>query len=220
MPLSYRHRICPDERFANEPAIAFCTGALIAPDLVLTAGHCLYDASTCAETSFAFDYQSDTAGAPPSGVAASNVYRCQQMLAKTNEEGLDFAIVQLDRPVLDRRPLTVDPQHVFFAGQELALIGHPAGLPTKIADHGVLRNTTGEFLLAELDSYGGNSGSPIFAAPDWKMVGMLIGGDRDFDFDGDCRRSRILPSGEGRGEDIARLPFLPIPFSLTQGHLP
>jgi hypothetical protein len=33
--------VCPDERFGDQPSIAFCTGVLVDWDLVLTAGHCV-----------------------------------------------------------------------------------------------------------------------------------------------------------------------------------
>jgi len=33
--------ICADERFAEEITAGFCSGTLIAPDLMLTAGHCI-----------------------------------------------------------------------------------------------------------------------------------------------------------------------------------
>ncbi len=44
--------LCGDERFAAQPTAAFCSGTLIAPDLVLTAGHCVASAPDCAGTRF------------------------------------------------------------------------------------------------------------------------------------------------------------------------
>jgi hypothetical protein len=46
---------CPGERFADQPAAAFCTGVLVDWDLVLTAGHCAR-ATTVNDMAAVFDY--------------------------------------------------------------------------------------------------------------------------------------------------------------------
>ena len=35
--------LCPGESFASQPSAAFCSGFLVAPDIVVTAGHCVRD---------------------------------------------------------------------------------------------------------------------------------------------------------------------------------
>src|SRR5262245_5518117 len=50
--LSERLNVCPDERFATQPANADCSATLIAPDIMLTAGHCI---NSCGDSRFVFD---------------------------------------------------------------------------------------------------------------------------------------------------------------------
>ena len=35
--------VCESERFSNQPVIADCSGFLVAPDLLVTAGHCVQE---------------------------------------------------------------------------------------------------------------------------------------------------------------------------------
>ena len=44
----------------------------------------------------------------------------------------------------------------------LVVIGHPSGLPTKIADGAWVRNNESEYyFVTNLDTFGGNSGSAV-----------------------------------------------------------
>ena len=47
--------ICPNEKFANSNSVSACTGFLIAPDLILTAGHCFESIDDCENKLIIFD---------------------------------------------------------------------------------------------------------------------------------------------------------------------
>ncbi|MGZ4885265.1 MAG: hypothetical protein ACXV5H_07070 [Halobacteriota archaeon] len=57
------------------------------------------------------------------------------------------------------------------------MIGHPAGLPTNFAGGAAVRsNKPCAFFVANLDTYAGNSGSPVFYSGTHEVEGILVGG--------------------------------------------
>src|SRR4029453_16702871 len=76
--LGERLNVCPDERFASQPANADCSATLIAPDIMLTAGHCI---NNCADSRFVFDYYVTANGTLPA-ITQDDVYACSTFLAR------------------------------------------------------------------------------------------------------------------------------------------
>ena len=135
--------LCSNERFYAQPTPGFCSGTLIAPDLILTAGHCISN-SSCSSTRFAFDFYYSAPNQLQS-ITANDIYSCSQVLVR--KEGtysgrtLDHAIVRLDRPVTGRTPAAVQTSAVPVSnGQGLVVMGFPSGIPAKIEDGGVVRS--------------------------------------------------------------------------------
>ncbi len=86
------------------------------------------------------------------------------------------------------------------------VIGHPAGLPTKIAGGAQGRDRTNEgFFTANLDTYGGNSGSAVFNSLTGLVEGILVRGEQDYMQKGDCRVSNLCPVDGCRGEDVTKI---------------
>ena len=83
-------------------------------------------------------------------------------------------------------------------GGNLGVIGYPSGLPVKIAfgDETVLMRKEGPWLIANLDTYGGNSGSPVFNAQG-EVEGILVRGAVDYRFGGVCFRSNRIANSAG-----------------------
>ena len=90
--------LCDDQRFIDQPISAFCSGTLIAPDIIVTAGHCVEDTSDCLGTSLVFDYLYTAEGALAE-LEADDVYDCVEILARENDD-IDYAVLRLDRPQL------------------------------------------------------------------------------------------------------------------------
>ncbi|OQB98875.1 MAG: hypothetical protein BWX80_03903 [Candidatus Hydrogenedentes bacterium ADurb.Bin101] len=89
----------------------------------------------------------------------------------------------------------------------MGVIGHPSGLPKKIAfgsETRVRKNDAQGFFYANLDSYGGNSGSPVFNAEDGFVEGILVRGNTDFVLNGDCFRSNILQNDNESPEQVSK----------------
>ena len=222
--------LCPGEKFSEQPIGAFCSGTLVGKDLVLTAGHCITDEAKCADTKFVFGYNIDGAGrAANTTVPSRDVYGCKKIVGRDldkeyggyiglavniakailNVAGPDYAVVQLDRPVEGREPLKINRK--LFSGLKesdpVFIIGHPVGLPVKVAgDAKVMDTGIKAFFTADLDSFGGNSGSAVFNARTNEIEGILVRGSNDFkETPAGCKVQEKYAQGAGRGEAVTKI---------------
>jgi V8-like Glu-specific endopeptidase len=182
--------LCPDQRFYDQPSAAWCSGTLIAPDLIVTAGHCMDGPSSCNDTVFVFNYEMMSA-IDLAPITIDDLYYCDSILARETNWTEDWAIVQLDRPVAGIDPVPVVRgglfEHVPTAG-ELVDIGHPYGIPVKISGNGSVKASHADYFETNCDHFGGNSGSSVSSRPSGDLVGILVRGETDYDYDsdGDC----------------------------------
>lgn len=207
--------LCSDEKFREQDTAAFCSGTLVGPDLVLTAGHCIEDITDCQSTSLVFGFAVKSEGVLPKTVNSNEVYRCKDIV-KTQRvnTGADFAIIRLDRSVSNHMPRAIRASGDVPADASLVVIGHPVGLPTKITSGGKVRSAANaDFFVADLDTYGGNSGSGVFNVSTGLIEGVLVRGEQDFVSRGSCVVSKVCVEGTCRGEDVTKIsavrPFLP-----------
>ena len=133
---------------------------------------------------------------------------CPTSRSPNVDDGTDWALVQLDRPVTGHKPLKVRTTGKIGDKQSLFVIGHPTGLPQKYAPRAKVRdNTPAAFFVANLDTYGGNSGSPVFNSSNRVVEGILVRGESDFVSNGSCFVSLVCPTTGCRGEDVMRAPL-------------
>jgi hypothetical protein len=201
-------RLCASERFKDQPCGAFCSGFLVAPDLVATAGHCVDPRYLGDPTRlrFVFGYRMSGPLSPTLRVPNTDVYRGTGLVAHRLTEGAtDWAVVRLDRSAAGRPALPLRREGRIADGAPVYVLGHPCGLPLKYAPGAtVRRNAAPACFTANLDTYGGNSGSPVFSATH-EVEGILVRGDTDFVWNGSCRVSTVFPTTGGHGEDVTRI---------------
>jgi hypothetical protein len=164
----------------SEGKVSSCSAALIGPDLILTAGHCVSAASVIPSGSFTLDYQTDAAGSRPAGYNPK--FHKLKLLKKVGWAtapavgGLDYAIVQIETPPggLGVPPLPIRPGFP-SVGEEVFLIHHPRGATKKVSrkptnpgcDAQIVRDNK-IFFGGDLDN--GSSGSPLF-----DLMGRIVG---------------------------------------------
>jgi hypothetical protein len=213
--------LCKGEAFREQPMGAFCSGTLVAPDLVMTAGHCVKSSYDCSETKMVFGYSVKSAGQNPDRVDASEVYSCKSIVAREQDNtGVDYAIIKLDRPVPNHEPLPINRAAGVTQGTKLFVIGHPVGLPVKVAGGASVRSVSFmDYFVANLDTYGGNSGSAVFNEATGLIEGILVRGGTDFElkksFFSKCNQSVKVADSQGRGEDVTSISvvakYIPLP---------
>ncbi len=207
-PYGASRNLCTSERFFDQETSPFCSGFLVAPDVVATAGHCVPTQSLCMRTKFVFGFSMPVPGQIIKDFSNDDVYGCQTLLISKRElKGADFSLVKLDRPVLNRRPLTMRSSGQIQMNDTLMVIGHPTGLPTKISEHGKVRLINSDFFVTTLDTYGGNSGSAVFNSQTYEVEGILVRGEKDFVNAPNnlCRISNVCDESGCRGEDVTRV---------------
>lgn len=186
--------VCSDEKFADQLTASDCTGFLISEKLLVTAGHCMIEPSnkiemqvsnrsnrSCAEYSWIFDFKTINGKVDLDSIDPDRIYGCKKIVHAYLSLTNDFAVIELDRAVKDRAPLTMRTSAKVSLGEDLFVIGHPSGLPMKFADNAtVLDNEDKTFFSANLDTFGGNSGSPVFNAATMEVEGILVRGRTDY----------------------------------------
>ncbi|PIS46815.1 MAG: hypothetical protein COT17_06580 [Elusimicrobia bacterium CG08_land_8_20_14_0_20_51_18] len=216
--LGGRYNLKAGERFSGQPSASFCSGALVGKNLILTSAHCLRQVP-CEKIRVAFDYFVKSEGDYPGALEGRNIYSCAGVEAQNYDRaGADYAIIRLDREVQGRFPLAVNREDDIREGVGLFVIGYPSGMPAKVSDNASVRKVEKDFFVTDLDTFRGNSGSPVFNAETMRIEGVLSRGGTDYVYssgDGQARDPRypqiyepgqayVTGQNEGRGEDVTK----------------
>ncbi len=219
--------MCSEELFTSQIAPGFCTGFLVKNDILVTAGHCLQKVP-CSDTSIVFGYQMESSNSL-AALTKENVFQCAEVIAQEipsqENQYLDYAIIKLDRTT-GRAGLDYVTDDLLEAQNNVAVLGYPSGLPMKIASNAIVISNDGNdpFFVANLDTFGSNSGSPVINTNTYQVEGILVRGMTDYvlSSDGSCVQVNHCPEGGGpncAGENatkMARLATL-IPESAAVG---
>lgn len=215
--------VCSNERFATHHAYKnACTGFLVAEDLLATAGHCFINQYSCDNNLIAFDVDAESEIPRGFGVDQKNIYRCKEIVATNyHKDGSlqDYAVIRLDRKS-ERTPLKMRTEGAISSKEKVFLIGHPLGLPLIYSPAAQINeNSNPLFFKTRLNSFRGNSGSPVFNAQTQLVEGILVRGENDLvgDEDAQCMRyikySSLSEEDKLKGEDATRIQFI-LPFVL------
>lgn len=197
---------CASEPFASQPVTSTCTAFLVADNTLVTAGHCLRDSqgNNIPLNSYyvVFGFQMNSKNQAQTRFPARDVYRMSRELEVKKNLSEDWAVVELDRRVTNRKVFEFEADEV-AEGTPLVIFGYPNGLPLKIAGGGtVKRNDYQQNVFdTDLDSYRGNSGSPVLNAQALKqgrfvVEGILVSGATDSRPSGKCKVSITCESAQ------------------------
>lgn len=184
--LTEAQNLCTSERFGNQLLAASCSGFLVGPDTLVTAGHCYktekIPGQTCRDQVWVFDYNMKSATTNPTkNISINNIYSCKSVAFAQLDNNLDYAIIKLDRKVVGRTPVKYRTTGKIADKTSLVVIGHPDGLPTKIAANGKVNyNAEPTRFATNLDTFHGNSGSAVFDSVTGQVEGILIMGKTDY----------------------------------------
>lgn len=202
--------ICSEARFAKQTTAANCSGFLVGSQLLVTAGHCIQEMDDCEKYSWVFGYANIDEEKIIQTIPKNNIYKCTKIISRVLDRSTanDFALVKLERAVIGHEPLKFRVKGKISHRSNLVVIGHPSGLPVKIADSASVRSNSNKyFFQANLDTFGGNSGSAVFDSKTGVVEGILVRGETDYVNDPikNCYLPKVCKISGCRGEDVTRI---------------
>ena len=164
--------------FRDQPAFGFCSGFLIAPDLLVTAGHCV-DKTNYKTMEWVFDFTNDLSYKPKQSIyiKPENRYKVKEVITQIldNNTLQDYAVLRLDRAT-DRTPYSFRTSSYITAGEKVNMIGAPNGIPLKLVEgSNVVSSVSSRYFVTDLDAFGGNSGGPVYNNMG-RIEGILVRG--------------------------------------------
>ncbi|MEO0371205.1 MAG: trypsin-like peptidase domain-containing protein [Pseudomonadota bacterium] len=147
----------------------FCTGVLIAPDLVLTAAHCVYDSADHLITAQAITFRAGLrdgvaiAERRASRVVAAKGYDPRGGMSASNVRN-DAALVELSEPILSTEAAPFVIRERARAGDRVSVVSYGRGRDAALSwqrDCGVEWQHQGIFAF-DCNVTFGSSGAPVF----------------------------------------------------------
>jgi V8-like Glu-specific endopeptidase len=201
--------LCQTEKYWAQPTICHCTAFLVGDRYAVTAKHC-FDEAPLSEFTFIYGYEMlDRAGRLNPVLKANQVFRGLRFVNDSDLQNLDFVIIQLDRPALGRSIPSFYKGGKVPTGVEVHSVGYPLGLPAKVARYATINRIDPPYhFFANLDTYQGNSGSPVFETGSGKLIGILVGGVPDFSISGGCKISNECKDINCLGEKVLDIKYV------------
>jgi V8-like Glu-specific endopeptidase len=199
------YHLCSDQAYYSEPVAPGCTAFVVKDDIVATAGHCV---GMLASSRIVFGFRAEKQDGQVhynTLIPESQVYRAVQVVAQKEESaGVDFALVKVDRPMVDHPPLKLHTNGDVSIGNFVYVIGYPSGLPLKLADGAVVSDVAvNGYFVSNLDTFGGNSGSPVLNPASNLVEGILVRGGTDFRTVGTCQQAFTCPKNPDGTSDCS-----------------
>lgn len=197
--------LCSGEKFMNSPVATDCSGVLVAPDLILTAGHCAFFNSQCNDNYWVFNYKYYSKEQTQIVFKKSEVFGCKKIINTKNVNDLDYSLIQLDGFVDWMEIPKLNFEVKVLKSTKVTNIGHPLGLPLKFTPGGKVTDFEDAFhFITNLDVFHGSSGSPVYSSTTKYLLGIVTSGDDDFEHDvvNDCLLVKKYPYNGGEGEEV------------------
>lgn len=187
--------LCPEEPFWEQPTVVErraeaygsfgYTGYLLDRDKVLTCWHG-WEHMAHEEQYAVFDYalapgRPEPTLLPADRVLAVEPYPLRTAAHESDDERIDtdWVVLRLGTPATHLASIPPPRFGRARRGRAAYALGHPRGLPLKLADHGVVLAVRGRTFRTDLDTCVGNSGSPVFDARTHALVGLVVEGQKD-----------------------------------------
>ncbi|MCP4325504.1 MAG: trypsin-like peptidase domain-containing protein [Alteromonadales bacterium] len=223
--------VCEDLPFIKEVAIGTCSGVLIKPNLVATAGHCV-DKHIFDKTWF-FNYQNGDDLVLKQGYKVQHIiYRNLDLIKsgysfernninrQRQQIGVgplppdmhdysnyrDIALLELDNDVEGFLTLNINFSP-FFAGRKVISVGYPLGLPLKQNTNGSIKEmATPYYMTTNIETLQGNSGGPLFDLETGDLIAITVnqGFNSVFGLNKNKRCYGFKPY-QGDGQDVSQL---------------
>ncbi|MET3026049.1 serine protease [Flavobacterium sp. UW10123] len=199
------YNLCQGEPFSKQVVVGTGTAFIIGVNEMMTAGHVFQ--GPLKDYAVVFGYRViNTLGTAESSIPAEDIYFLSEIIK--NDSNLDVAVFKTDRPI--KRPiLSYEKSSLLQKGNEIYMLGYPMGLPQKLAINADISDDSNyQFFYTSLDSFQGNSGSPVFNLKSHKLIGILVSGMIDYELRGDCYKSVSCRPPYCLGEKVIRIELI------------
>lgn len=206
--------LCEDQLFLDVPAIPdpVCTAFVVdfeplgsSRTILATARHCL-DGLPIEEVFFVRNFRQPDENPPnPKVLWELPLLEVVEVSSEVAARGAfavqDWALLELKSPLLSVRGLPLRREGSIERGEKLLVLGHPDGLPLIAASNAEVksfgpRHARPFVFGANIDSLGGNSGSPVLNLCSGVVEGVLVSQHRRKSFQDADGCNRILPCKE------------------------
>ena len=196
------YNLCSDQIFAKQPVVGTGTGFIVETNAMITAKHVFERSIEDYVVVFGFELV-DVSGMVQSKIMASDIFYPKHIEEEFEE--LDVVKFTVDR-AFNRPVLEWENSRDFEKESEIYMIGYPSGLPLKIAlNAGIVDNSPFQYFYTSLDGFQGNSGSPIFNLCSNKVIGVLVAGELDYEYNGNCYQTTLCKYPYCKGEKVIRI---------------
>lgn len=174
-------------KFLDQPALGTCTGFLIAPDILVTAGHCVDNLEDAQKYVWVFDYSEDKINFETEShslyIPSSKVYEVEKVYDAILDDDTeqDYAVLKLNK-ASSRAPYRFRTSGEIGLSTVVNTIGSPTGLPLKFSGKAVVvENDNEKWFKTNIDAFPGNSGGPVFDKNGF-LEGILVRGATQYDY--------------------------------------